>query len=121
MKEKKLLAIPPTRNHRQLAAWINSANLVTDDGIAVKAVVEPWTTSTDRKAGRLRIPGRGRKGLRLTITLVEDQKNYRMVACVLPHWPWFSTRAIYQQESGDPYARHEQARQWVIHNLRVRK
>lgn len=101
------MKIPPTRNHRQLADWINEQQLVDDRGRRVYATVDRVTTSTDSKiAGtRLRRLGRGRRGL------------------VLEIWP---TRAsaprpedrLFRHESSETYRRHTEARAWVEENLR---
>lgn len=55
--------------------------------LGLRAKVEPWRSSTDRKIGRLSWPGKGRKGSRIRIwcgdALVLDHKNsetYRRVS-----------------------------------------
>jgi len=98
---------PPTRNHRQLADWINVQKLVDDRGRPVEARVDRVTTNTDRQlAGtRLRHVGRGRQGL------------------VLEIWPvgadtWRREQRLFRHESSETYRRHEEARAWVEQNLR---
>ena len=99
--------LPPTRNHRQLASWVNAHELVDDRGRSVTAHVERITTNTDtRVAGtRFRRVGRGRRGLLLEI------------------WPTGSSRfqpeaRLYRHESSGTYRRHSEAREWVAQNLR---
>lgn len=103
------MKMPPTRNHRQLAVWINARRLVDAAGREVCARVQPITTSTDRKiAGtRLRHVGRGRPGLVLEI--------------------WLSGASIfdpsarlYRHASSETYRRHSEARAWVKQSLRER-
>lgn len=94
-----VLKLPPTRNHRQLADWINTQDLVDESRRAVRAAVQQWTSSTDTKIGRLRIAGKGRRGLRLEIK------------------PTKSMNVLYSHESGETYRRHEEAREWVAKNL----
>jgi hypothetical protein len=101
------LVLPPTRNHRQLAAFINAHKLVDDQGRLVVARVDHFRTNTDRKirGTRLRVPGKGRQGL------------------VLEIWPigadtWRSEQRLYRHESGETYRRHSEARAWVEQNLR---
>jgi hypothetical protein len=96
------MKIPPTRNHRQLARWINDQKLVDDRGRQVVARVDPWRASTDRKiaGARLRRPGKGRQGLRLGIYAKSD--------CCL----------VYRHKSSETYRRHSEAREWVEQNLR---
>ena len=63
------VTLPPTRNHRQLANWINEHKLVDDRGRPVRATVDRVETNTDgRVAGtRFRRIGKGRSGLLLEI------------------------------------------------------
>jgi hypothetical protein len=98
---------PPTRNHRQLANWINEHKLVDDRGRPVAAIVERIKTNTDgRVAGtRFRRIGKGRQGLLLEI------------------WPIGISRfqpdeRLYRHESSETYRKHSEARQWVEENLR---
>jgi hypothetical protein len=101
------LKLPPTRNHRQLANWINTNKLVDDQGRRVEARVTNWRTNTDRKIGRLRWPGKGREGLLLEI------------------WPvgsfWHPDQRLFRHESSETYRRHSEARQWVEENLRRKR
>jgi hypothetical protein len=99
--------LPPTRNHRQLAAWINTRGLVDVHGRPVLARVERVKTSTDsRVAGtRFRRIGKGRQGLLLEI------------------WPVGASRflvgeRLFRHESSEAYRRHDEARVWVEQNLR---
>lgn len=99
--------LPPTRNHRQLAAFINAQKLVDDRGRPVVAIASRITTNTDtRVAGtRFRRQGRGRQGLLLEI------------------WPigadhWLPEQRLYRHESSETYRRHSEAREWVMQNLR---
>ena len=103
------LKIPPTRNHRQLANWINEHTLVDSHGRRVCAQVQSWRTSTDRKIGRLRWPGKGRQGLILEIWLVDP-----------PHKLSYAERRLYRHESSETYRRHSEAREWVEKHLRRR-
>lgn len=100
------LKIPPTRNHRQLANWINAHTLVDDRGRLVRAQVDRIRTSTDRKIGRLRWPGKGRQGLILEIWLVDPPRQRS------------AERRLYRHESSETYRRHSEAREWVEKNLR---
>jgi hypothetical protein len=106
------LLLPPTRNHRQIAAWINTQGLVDDRGRPVVARVESVTTSTDsRVAGtRFRRIGRGREGL------------------VLEIWPAHAKlfmpnpeERLFRHTSSETYRRHAEARAWVEQNLRKPK
>ena len=100
------MKIPPTRTHRQLAAWINANRLKDLSGRPVAANVEPTITNTDRQiAGtRLRHVGRGRRGLRLEICQHGDVD-----------------RCVYSHTSSETYRKHAEARAWVEKNLRRRK
>jgi hypothetical protein len=102
------MTLPPTRNHRQLAAWVNKKRPVDAAGREVCARVSRITTSTDRKiAGtRLRHPGRGRQGLVLEIWL-NGASIYDLSA------------RLYRHESSATYRRHAEARAWIAQNLRV--
>jgi hypothetical protein len=101
------MKLPPTRNHRQLAHWINEQKLVDDRGRPVTARVESVKTNTDgRVAGtRFRRIGKGRQGLLLEI------------------WPigvsLFKTdERLFRHESSETYRKHSEARVWVEQNLR---
>lgn len=101
-----MIAIPPTRNHRQLAAWVNSKRLFDRFGNRVCAKVSAGRVSTDRKlAGtRLRRAGRGRASLRLEIWI--DGGSLLDPAAKL-----------FEHESGETYRRHGEARAWIAQNL----
>lgn len=105
------LSIPPTRNHKQLAAWINTQQFVDDKKRPVRATVESRRVSTDRKAGRLRVPGKGRQGLLLKIVLIDTPA---------PTGDWWYDRRrgiLFEHNSGETYRRHDEAREWVAKNL----
>jgi hypothetical protein len=102
------MKIPPTRNHRQLAKWINENKLVYSlERKRVRATVMSYRNSTDTKiAGtRFRRQGKGRQGLLLEI-LVDEGDPIGHPAC------------IYRHESGETYRRHSEAREWVEKYLR---
>lgn len=103
------MTLPPTRNHRQLASWINAQKLVDDRGRPVVARVERARTSTDsRVAGtRFRRIGKGRVGLVLEIWPAHAK-------LVMPN----SEARLYRHESSETYRRHDEARTWVEQNLR---
>jgi len=103
--------IPPTRNHRQLASWVNDAKLVDDRGRKVVARVDSVVTNTDTKVAgtRFRRIGRGRQGLVLEIWLADPP----------PRLP-FEERRLYRHESSETYRRHGEARRWIEDNLRQR-
>lgn len=103
------LKVPPTRNHRQLASWINQNKLVDDRGRPVVARVDRVRTSTDTKVAgtRFRRIGRDRQGLVLEIWLIEKPS----------HLPYAEAR-LYRHESSETYRRHAEARAWVEQNLR---
>lgn len=94
------MRVPPTRNHRQLARWINAKRLYNCVGQRVCARVSAGRVSTDRKIGRLRWPGKGRASLRLEIW-VDGTPSAK----------------LYEHESGETYRRHSEAREWVSKNL----
>lgn len=102
------MKIPPTRNHRQLAKWINEHKLVDDRGRSVCARVECVKTSTDgRVAGtRFRRVGKGRQGLVLEIWPADAKPLAR------------PEERLYHHESSETYRRHDEARAWVEQNLR---
>jgi hypothetical protein len=101
------LVLPSTRNHRQLANWINAQKLVDDRGRPVVACVDRVRTNTDRKipGTRLRSPGKGRVGLTLEIWPVDADT-------------WRHEQRLYRHESSETYRRHSEAREWVEQNLR---
>ncbi len=102
------MKLPPTRNHRQLAAWINAQKLVDAHGREVCARVDAVTTNTDtRVAGtRQRRIGRGRAGLVLEVWL-------NGASLFDP-----SVGRLYRHESSMTYRRHTEARAWIEQNLR---
>ena len=99
--------LPPTRNHRQLAAWINTHGLVNARGRQVLARVDRVKTNTDgRVAGtRFRRIGKGRQGLLLEIWPIG-------VSLFRPE------ERLYRHESSETYRKHDEARAWVEQNLR---
>ena len=104
------LKLPPTRNHRQLANWINEHKLVDDRGRQVAARIERVKTSTDRRVvgTRFRRVGKGRQGLRLEIWLAG--------------FSLFQPEArLYRHESSETYRRHDEARAWVEQHLHLPK
>lgn len=103
---KPAAAPPPTRTHRQLAAWINGARLAYQ-GNPVAARVERSHSSTDRKIGRLRWPGKGRNGTRLEIYTTATG-------------PMRIVTVVYRHDTSETYRRHDEARRWVIANLKER-
>ena len=105
----KRLALPLTRNHHQLASWINDQKLVNDRGYPVVARTSSVVTSTDTKVAgtRFRRVGRGRKGLLLEIWLADPPER-------VP----FEERRLYRHESSETYRKHSEARAWVEQNLR---
>ena len=102
------MTIPPTRNHRQLASWINAHKLVDDRGRPVCARVESIQTNTDgRVAGtRFRRIGKGRQGLVLEIWPADAKLLAR------------TEERLYRHESSETYRKHSEARAWVEQNLR---
>jgi hypothetical protein len=105
--KKKTIALPPTRNHRQLANWINAESLVDDRGHPVQARVDRITTNTDTMVAgtRFRRAGRGRRGLVLEIWLLNSS-------------PLDPENRLYRHESSETYRRHSEARAWIEHHLR---
>jgi hypothetical protein len=103
------LALPPTRNHQQLADWINAGQLVDAHGRAICARVERVTTSTDtRVAGtRFRRVGKGRRGFRLEIWL-----------STAPLFMPDPADRLFSHTSSETYRKHSEARAWVEQNLR---
>lgn len=101
------LALPSTRNHRQLANWINTSKLVDDRGRPVVALVSRIKTSTDgRVAGtRFRRVGKGRQGLLLEIWPV-GVSQFR------------PEERLFRHTSSETYRRHAEARVWVEQYLR---
>lgn len=99
------MKVPPTRNHRQLAKWINAKRLYNCVGQRVCARVSASRVNTDRKIGRLRWPGKGRASLRLEIWIDGSST-------------WDPSNKLYEHESGETYRRHSEAREWVSKNLR---
>ena len=104
------MKLPPTRDHRQLAAWINAHKLVDDRGRPVAARVDHVVSSTDRSipGTRLRRAGKGRRGLRLEI------------------WPVGASALrpddrLFQHTSSETYRKHAEARAWVEQHLRKKK
>ena len=106
LKARSGVTLPPTRNHHQLARWINAHKLVDDRGRAVVARVDRVRTSTDsRVAGtRFRRVGRGRQGLVLEIWLA-DASSLGPVA------------KLYRHESSETYRHHGEARAWIEQHL----
>jgi hypothetical protein len=96
--------LPPTRTHYQLAELIERMKLVTYDGLAVEAEAQQWTTSTDRVYNKIRFPGKGRKGTRLTLRTFTEGEGFHTI---LDH-------------KGSEWGRtHSEAREWVRLHLRT--
>jgi hypothetical protein len=108
----KTLRVPSTRNHRQLATWINAQQLVDDRGRPVEARVDRVRTSTDQKirGTRLRRPGKGRQGLILEIWRAKSP-------AYVPQDELYLCR-LFRHESSETYRRHSEARAWVAQHLR---
>lgn len=108
-KSSQRLKLPPTRNHRQLADWINAQKLVDDHGRPVVARVTRVRTNTDsRVAGtRFRRVGKGRQGLLLEIWPVGVGIS-----------PFQQQAGLYHHDSSETYRKHFEARAWVEQNLR---
>jgi hypothetical protein len=106
------LKIPPTRNHRQLAIWVNDTKLVDSNGRLVVARVDGVVTSTDTKVvgTRFRRVGRGRAGLVLEIWLADAPAK-------MP----FEERRLFRHESSETYRRHGEARRWIEDTLRPKR
>ena len=111
-KSSKRLKLPATRNHRQLADWINEQGLVDDRGHSVVARVQNVVTSTDTKVAgtRFRRAGQGRKGLLLEVWLADAPTR-------VP----FEERRLYRHESSETYRKHSEARAWVEQHLQRAK
>ena len=109
-KTTNSVKLPPTRNHRQLANWINAQQLVDDRGRPVAARVERVETNTDgRVAGtRFRRIGKGRQGLLLEIWPIGVS-------------PFSPEERLYRHESSETYRKHAEARAWVEQHLRKKK
>lgn len=109
MTRKTRLVLPPTRNHRQLAAFINAHKLVDDRGRTVVVRIERVTTNTDtRVAGtRFRRVGRGRRGLVLEIWSASAK-------LFMPN----PEDRLFRHESSETYRKHSEAREWIEQNLR---
>ena len=103
------MKLPPTRNHHQLAAWINAQKLIDDRGRLVTARVERVKTNTDgRVAGtRFRRVGKGRQGLLLEVWLTGFS-------------PFQPEARLYRHASSETYRKHSEARAWVKQHLRKR-
>lgn len=112
---KTLLEIPLTKNHHQLAKWINEAQLVDDQGRAVTATVSKSKVSTDSKVAgtRFRRIGRGRASLKLEIYAAKAP-----LSKVVRNGQFSFREALYSHESGGTYRRHTEARTWVSNSLR---
>lgn len=83
------------------------AKFIRETWPTLKVTLVPWTTSTDRKAGRLRIPGRGREGKLLTVQdPAQDPHGFGLHGVLLRH------------ESGDPYRHNGEVCEWIVRRLR---
>lgn len=83
------------------------AEFIRDRWPELRVTLEEWTTSTDRKAGRLRIPGRGRRGKRLTVyDRALDRSGYGCRESVL-----------LQHHSGETYRFNSDVCEWIVARL----
>jgi hypothetical protein len=91
--------IPPTRTHKQLAAWINTDPVASK---LLRAEVAPSWSSTDQpvRGTRLRKPGRGRKGVKVTL-YPRSRDTFR------------ANTIIYTHDTSQTYRKHAEARAWV--------
>lgn len=104
------MKIPPTKNHRQLAKWINATQLYTVVGQRVCARVSAGRVNTDSKLAGTRLirKGRGRASLRLEIWIDGGSM-------------WDPSHRLFEHESGETYRRHSEARAWIEKNLHTVK
>jgi hypothetical protein len=111
--KRRLLAIPLTRNHHQLAAWINAHKLIDNGGRAIIATVQrsKYDTDSNLRGTRLRRAGKGRWGLVLEIR--------HRTAVGQPTFG-YDPNLLYSHHSGETYRKHDEARRWVAKNLRQR-
>lgn len=98
-----MITVPPTRTHRQLAHWVNN------DPVArrkLRAITEPSWSSTDRQipGSRLRIQGKGRHGVRLTLYPVSRDS-------------FTASTKVYTHDTSETYRTHREAREWVENYL----
>lgn len=109
------MTIPPTKNHQQLAAWINTNDL-RHDGRSIRAEVETWIYNTDGRVAGTRFlrKGKGRRGLRLRIWLVGADPLHKSHALAA-----HPDGVLYTHVSSETYRKHEEARQWVVQNLEM--
>lgn len=86
------VTIPPTRTHRQLAQYVNRTfpKLI--------AIVVQSYSNTDRKLPGTRLihPGKGRRGLRLTV-MTRDSRH----------------TVLFEHDMSETYRSHDEARKWV--------
>jgi hypothetical protein len=110
--KRKPLDIPPTRNHHQLAAWINGQALIGRGDRAVVATVQRSKHSTDSslKGTRLRRVGKGRWGL-----VLEIRHRIPVKQSTFGHDP----NLLYSHHSGETYRSHDEARRWVAEHLKL--
>lgn len=103
--------LPPTRTARQLAAWVNAHPVVDGGRRRVRAKVERSHSSTDRQIGRLRWPGKGRSGVRLTLYAYDSNNDQTGGLPV----------EIYQHDTSETYRTHDEARQWISTHLTLKR
>ncbi len=96
------LVLPPTRTHYQLALLLDTLKLVTYHGDVVEAEARQWKTSTDRVYNKVRFPGKGRNGLRLTLRVLKDGRYTTLL----------------EHTTGEMGRTHAEAREWVRMHLR---
>lgn len=96
-------SIPPTKTHHDLAAWLNGLRMF-------RAVAESAKSNTDIHHGKIRVPGRGRRGVKLTVwwrrpnDMVRDPDEVK----------------IYEHDTSECYRKHAEARAWIKHFLNNR-
>jgi hypothetical protein len=114
------LEVPPTRTHRQLAAWINAENLTDSKGRRVVATVEKTKTNTDGRIAGTRFlrKGRGRRGLKLEIWPRRKDGSPLVEFRTEPLCQHLPATRLYEHDTSQTYRRHDEARRWVSRNLR---
>jgi hypothetical protein len=78
-------------------------------GNLVTVTVQPWTVSTDRQIGRLRWPGKGRKGYRLLVRVNLSTPTLRREPFL-----WDHRRChILDHKSGETYRTNAEVVDWM--------
>ena len=73
----------------------------------MRAVAERSWSSPDHKVGRLRWPGKGRRGTRLRVQVYAP-----IAARTLDNW-----HTVFDHDTSETYRSHAEARAWVTANL----